>query len=299
MPRISRFQIAKADIVAHFDSLQQRVLREGDLSSILDERRDFWRLTKSTTVASFISDLRHKSKLRDVTFPFPQGAAHGWTWGDVPLLEVLQQLVRHSHYSHYTAVRVHGLTEQLPKTVYLTQERPNSRSTSPPDEPYAQQAIDKAFKQPPRTSRNEVVKQGTRFVLLFGADHSAIGVTEQRINWGGDRDLQLKVTSLERTLIDISVRPFYAGGTAEVAKAFENAKEKGVSINKLSAMLQQMAFGYPYHQAIGYYLERSGYRPAQIELLRRFPIVRDFYLTHHMDATDYVKEWRLFVPKGF
>lgn len=299
MPPTSRFQIAKADIVAHFDGLQQRVLREGDLSSILDEQRGFWRLTKSTTVASFISDLRHKSKLREVSFPFPQGAARGWTWGDVPLLEVLQHLVRHSHYSHYTAVRVHGLTEQLPKTVYLTQERPNSRSTSPPDEPYSQQAIDRAFQRPPRISANEIVKDGTRFMLLFGADHGAIGVTTQRINWGGERDLELKVTSLERTLIDISVRPFYAGGVAEVAKAFENAKERGVSINKLSAMLQQMAFGYPYYQAIGYYLERSGYRPAQVKLLRRFPKVRDFYLTHHMSATDYVKEWRLFVPKGF
>lgn len=299
MPVTSRFQIAKPDIVAHFDSLAQRVLRASDLSSILDEKREFWRLTKSTTVANFISDLTHKSKLQQVSIPFPQGSAHGWTWGEVPLLEALQHLVQHSHYSHYTAVRIHGLTEQLPKTIYLTQERPHSRTSSPPEEPYQQEAIDNAFQRPPRMSKNEVVRDEARFLLLFSADHGELGVTTQRVNWGGSQDLNLKATTLERTLIDISVRPFYAGGVAEVAKAFENAKETEVSINKLSAMLRKMDFGYPYHQAIGYYLERAGYRPSQLDLLRRFPKQRDFYLTHQMGETEYVKDWRLFVPKGF
>lgn len=299
MPVTSRFQIAKPDIVAYFDSLPVPVLREPDLSRILEEQRDFWRLTKTTTVATFIGDLSRKGKLREVKVRFPQGEGRGWTWGEVPLLEALQSIVVHSHYSHYTAVRIHGLTEQVPKTVYLTQERPGSRTSNAPEEPYAQQAIDAAFQRPPRQSKNEVVKDETRFVLLYGADHEGLGVVTERVNWGGDRDLNLKVTTLERTLIDITVRPFYAGGVAEVARAFDRSKDKDVSINKLSALLQKMAFGYPYHQAMGYYLERAGYRDTQLDLLRRFPRERDFYLTHQMGETDYVEAWRLFVPKGF
>jgi hypothetical protein len=299
MPVTSRFHIAKPDIVAYFDSLPLRVMRESDIARILDQQRAFWRLTKSTTVATFISDLSRTSKLREVKMPFPQGSGLGWTWGEVPLLEALQVIVVHSHYSHYTAVRIHGLTEQVPKTVYLTQERPNSRTSFTPEEPYAQELMDAAFKRPPRQSRNEVVRDGTRFVLLFGADHAELGVITQRVNWGGDSDLNLKVTTLERTLIDIAVRPFYAGGVAEVARAFERAKDSEVSVNRLAALLQKMEFGYPYHQAIGYYLERAGFRKAQLDLLRRFPRQRDFYLTHQMKETDYVKAWRLFVPKGF
>ncbi len=299
MPIVSRFQIAKPDILAHFDALPHRVLRLQDISSILDRQRGFWRLTKSTTVATFIKDLERKGRLKKVRLPFPQGAVNGWTWGDVPLLEVIQALVQYTHYSHYTAVRIHGLTEQVPKIVYVTQERPHSRTSSTPPEPYAQAAIDSAFKRPPRISGNEFVQDGTRFVLLFGADHGAAGVTTQRVNWGGDRDLELKVTTLERTLIDIAVRPSYSGGVAEVARAFEAAKESGVSINTLSALLQKMEFGYPYHQAIGYYLERAGYRSGQIDLLKKFPRQRDFYLAHDMGQTEYVKAWRLFVPKGF
>jgi hypothetical protein len=299
MPVTSRFHIAKPDIVAHFDSLPVPVLRESEIGRILDQQREFWRLTKSTTVATFVGDLTRKSKLREIKMPFPQGAGHGWTWGEVPLLEALQVIVPHSHYSHYTAVRLHGLTEQVPKTVYLTQERPTSRSSTVPEEPYPQESIDAAFQRPPRQSKNEVAKDGTRFVLLFGANHSELGLTTRRVNWGGDRDLSLKATTLERTLIDIAVRPFYAGGVAEVARAFERAKDSDVSVNKLAAVLQQMEFGYPYHQAIGYYLERAGYRSVQVDLLRRFPRERDFYLTHQMSETDYVKSWRLFVPKGF
>src|SRR5262245_22898570 len=96
VPVISRFQIAKPDIVAFFDSLPVPVLRESEIARILDEQREFWRLTKSTTVATFIGDLTRKSKLRAFEVPFPQGGGSGWTWGDVPTLEALQGIVPHS-----------------------------------------------------------------------------------------------------------------------------------------------------------------------------------------------------------
>jgi hypothetical protein len=83
-----------------------------------------------------------------------------------------------------------------------------------------------------------------------------------------------------------------------VAKAFELAKERA-SVNKLVATLRKLNFAYPYHQAIGYYLERAGYKSSQIDLVRRLPVEHEFYLTHDMGETRYVKEWRLFVPHGF
>ena len=64
----------------------------------------------------------------------------------------------------------------------------------------------------------------------------------------------LRFTNLERTLIDAAVRPVYAGGVFEVRKAYQLAKEK-VSVNRLAALLQKLNYIYPYHQAIGFYLE--------------------------------------------
>ncbi len=98
----------------------------------------------------------------------------------------------------------------------------------------------------------------------------------------------LRFTNLERTLIDATVRPVYAGGVFEVRKAYELAKEK-VSVNRLAALLQKLDYIYPYHQAIGFYLERAGYKVGLVSLLRRFPMEFDFYLAHDMGQTEYVQ----------
>jgi len=57
----------------------------------------------------------------------------------------------------------------------------------------------------------------------------------------------VRVTNLERTLIDAVVRPAYSGGVFEVAKAFELAKDQ-VSVNAMGAMLGKLRFAYPFHQ---------------------------------------------------
>ena len=116
---------------------------------------------------------------------------------------------------------------------------------------------------------------------------------------GAEKPLgRLRFTSLERTLIDIAVRPIYSGGISEVAKAYRFAQER-VSVNVLAATLDKLNYVYPYHQAIGFYLERAGYKPTQLDLLRRFPMKFDFYLMHGMKETQYVKDWRLHIPKDF
>lgn len=296
----TRLQIAKPDIVKAF-SQGPAILRPSDLAKVFDQNRSFWRLAQNTTLREFSSFMEEKSDLRRITLPFPQQAVSGYTWGDVPLWETLLGLVKDSYYSHYTAVRIHGLTEQLPKTVYLSHEKhrgESSRREAPPL--YPQEKIDEAFQKPPRMSSNqaELEEEGVRVMLLETAYHEGLGISTGEVNFGGERPLRLRYTSLERTMIDIVVRPFYAGGVFEVAKAFENAKGQ-LSVNAMRAMLKQLRFGYPYHQAIGYYLERAGYRSSQVELFRREPMERDFYLTHAMGRTTYTSRWRLHVPEGF
>jgi predicted transcriptional regulator of viral defense system len=122
-----------------------------------------------------------------------------------------------------------------------------------------------------------------------------LGVIESRWTDGE----KIRFTNIEKTLIDITVRPIYAGGVFEVLKAYRNAKGN-VSINRLTAMLRKLNYVYPYHQAVGFYLERSGvYDESSIRLLRKFEMNYDFYLTYDMQEQDYSKEWRLFFPKGF
>jgi predicted transcriptional regulator of viral defense system len=121
------------------------------------------------------------------------------------------------------------------------------------------------------------------------------GVIES-IGYEGEK---IRVTDVERTLIDIAVRPEYSGGPYEVLKAYRLAKEK-VSINRLSALLKQISYVYPYHQVIGFYLDRAGvYKKSQLDLLRKFEMKYSFYLMHKMSDVDFSEKWRLYFPEGF
>lgn len=293
----SRIQIAKPDIVKAFEVMPP-VLKAREVAYVFNQNREFWRLTKSTSLTSFVKFMTEKTPLKEARFPFPQRDVTGFVWGDRPLFEVLLGLVDGSFYSHYTAVRIHGLTEQVPKTIFFNHEK-TSHLDSAPQAPYEQAAIDSAFTRAPRASKNEIEVDDLRIVFLQSADQDLLGVIWGVVNLGGESPLRLRYTNLERTLIDIAVRPFYAGGVFEVAKAFENAKDLKISVNTMASMLKRMKFGYPYHQAIGYYLERAGFAPSRVELFRKMPMKRDFYLTHQMGATRYVPAWRLHVPEGF
>ena len=57
------------------------------------------------------------------------------------------------------------------------------------------------------------------FASFMEPKTNALGVIEIQ----GSEDETLKVTGIERTLIDIAVRPVYAGGVFEVLKAYKLA----------------------------------------------------------------------------
>jgi hypothetical protein len=290
----SRLQIAKADIFKCLAGQPSPVLKLGDLQAILTTGRSHWRLAQRTTTQEFIDFLEKYGSLQELEFPFPHRAETRFIWGQVPLLQTLLTLKPNCYYSHYTAVRMHGLTEQVPKTIYLNHEqRLKSQSTGG----LAQERIDAAFRRKARESNNVINFDAFRICLINGKNTDQLGVVSESATYGDDEPVVVRMTNLERTLIDITVRPAYAGGVFEVLKAFELAKDE-VSINALAAMLQKIGHTYPYHQAIGFYLERAGYRDSQLDLIRRFPMNYDFYLAHDMGATDYVKDWRLYIPQG-
>lgn len=290
----SKLQNAAPRIFRYFEQLPLKVHRHSDLAKQLDARRHEWELPASFGTQRFIRFLIEAGRLSEIVFPFPRPYRREvrYIWGDVSLYEVAQTLKPNSYFSHYTAVKFHGLTEQLPKTTYLNVEQPNpSVSTGS----LTQKAIDTAFRRPARTSGNIAETRDFRVCIISGKNTGNLGVvTRAVIPEAGP----LRFTTLERTLIDAAVRPSYAGGVFEVLKAYELAKPT-VAMKELAMMLEELAYTYPYHQAIGYYLERAGHSAAELDVLRKLPMEFDFYLTHQMSQTDYVKQWRLFVPKGF
>lgn len=292
----SRIQIARPDIIRHFDALPSKVLHHADLARILKEQRAFWRLTLGTSTRMFIRFLIDSGKLSVFEFPFPKPYKRRtvYAWGSVPFYEIVLGISSKCYFSHYSAVKIHGLTEQTPKTFYVNEEQ---RLESWLAGKLTQTTIDAAFRRPVRVTTRVADTDDYRVIFLNGKNTKNLGVVEEEFNGtGGERFGRIRVTNVERTLIDITVRPVYSGGVSEVLKAFMLAREH-VSVNRLAAMLKKLAFIYPYHQAIGFYLERAGYKSSSLDLLRRIPREFDFYLEHGLKEKEYVKEWRLFIPK--
>jgi predicted transcriptional regulator of viral defense system len=185
----------------------------------------------------------------------------------------------------------HKLTEKEPERIYLNiEQRPKFLDDYLE---LLQENIDKAFKQRPRITNNVSTWKGYKIYLLNGMHTGQLGVEKMHF----PRAPTCRLTNLERTLIDIAVRPFYSGGVSEVLAGYALAKKR-VSVTKLIELMRQLNYVYPYHQAIGFYMERSGYDVTALEAIRKnYPIKYDFYLCHEMKKTTYSKEWRLHLPE--
>ncbi len=291
--RLTRIQIARPDIIKFFDENPRRIFRLVDIASILQQMRPFWRLAQSLTTPQFVDYLLKSTELRRVDFPFVRKEVR-FVWGDVPHLEVLLGLHPESYLSHYGAVRIHGLTEQIPKVYYLNTEQ-QQRSVN---QGLTQKGIDLAFRSSPRVSNNIAVVGDYKLVQLHGKGTGNLGVVHAKTpDIIQNSQAEVRVTSIERTLIDITVRPIYAGGIHEVMKAYQLAAGS-FSVNRMLGMLKQINYTYPYHQAIGFLLDKSGSFPqSSIDLVDRLPRDFDFYLNYKMAEPAFNERWRLWVPK--
>jgi hypothetical protein len=279
-------------IFEFFEKGNQRVFRHSDFRNLLAKYRSEWFLSSAITIKDFIQFLLKNKQLISSEFKFNSRKEILFTWGEVSIFELAPRLKANSYLSHYSAMYLHEITEQIPKTIYLNQEQPKKSSK---DVALEQTNIDRAFKNKVRVSHTIANFQNHNICILNGMNTGNLGV----INVVGASNQQIPVTNIERTLIDITVRPVYAGGVFEVLKAYKLAAPK-ISVNRMVAYLDKINYKYPYHQAIGFYLERTGeYRESLIELLDRFEIKYDFYLIHNMNAISYSKRWRLFYPEGF
>lgn len=290
--RQTRAQIAKPDIGKALLAERTKVFARKQLEVLLAQNREFWRLPKRMSVHSFIEFLIAEGLISLAKFKFPGRNVDRYLFGEPSSFGVIASLKADGYFSHYAAVFLHGLTDQLPRTLYLNSEQtPKPRASSELE----QQRIDFAFRRKQRMSKNIASFRDLKVCILNGKHTEQLGVVDA-VGPEGER---LRVTNLERTLVDIAVRPEYAGGVHEVLRAYRGARDRA-AVTKIVAILRQLDYVYPYHQAIGFYLEKAGgYKKSAVELLRANEMAFDFYLTYGMKDMEHSDRWRLFFPKGF
>lgn len=291
MGRPSKYQIMelyKNDIIDVIASQNKTVFNDSEIRGILLEHRNDWRLPYSTDAQDILLFLFKKKIMTYVDIEFPTRTFTRYlfrkTPGEINILEIATSLHKNSYISHYTAAFIHNLTDNIVKSIYVNKEQKPKNPVRGNE--LTQEKIDHAFSKEMRISKNVATFNDRKIYLLNGKYTDCAGVTY--IN-------NIPVTNIERTLIDIAVRPGYSGGVYEVLKIYMNAQGEA-SVNKLYSLLKKMDYIYPYHQVIGFYLERAGFKESAVKLMERFPIKYKFYLTYGMKNMSFSERWNLFYP---
>lgn len=291
MPRVTRLQAATGKIVEALGQ-EPRVFTRPQLALWLRENRGRWALPVSLGLDAFLEHLELVGPMRRVELTSDEyPSMTRYLWNSPSAYLVALSMRPEAYLCHGTALEVHGLTDEQRKVIYVNREQSEKPA---PSGHLTQAAVDRAFANRQRMSRYAFYYDIYRIVLLSGKQTGRLGVESAPMPGTGEEG---DVTSLERTLIDIAVRPTYAGGVSEVLEAFQRARAR-VSVPTLVGTLKKLGYVYPYHQVIGFYMERAGYEPEHLERLRELGLNIDFYLAYGMKERVYNPDWRLHVPEG-
>lgn len=282
---------AERRITTYLNRLPKQVFGQREMEDTLRSMRNDWRLPSSVRFSDFLEYLEGKG-LEEIVLESEQyTSVKKFGWRNPSSFQLACSLRPSAYLCHGSAVFLHGLTDRIPRTIYVNAEQ-SAKERS--DGSLRQDALDRAFAGRQRVSKHVFRFRGVRALLLSGKNTGRLEVGTVE----GPEGESLPVTKVERTLIDIVVRPAYAGGVNEVLEAYKRAKEL-VSVPVLVRTLQKLEYLYPYHQAIGFLMEKAGYDESKWSRLAALGLKFDFYLVHGMKKKAFDEKWRLFVPEGF
>jgi len=283
---------AKPLIEATFNSSSIRAFKRRQIADILTKNRAKWGLPIDAGIEKLLALLLQQSHLRQVTLKSTNYQDEvRYTWREPSVYALALSIKNKSYLTHGTALFLQRLSDGIPKTVYVNYEQ----SPKPRGGGLSQEGIDRAFAKTQKHSNLKYAYRDFEIVVINGKFSNRLEVTRLP----GDPGEILDATTLERTLIDITVRPAYAGGVFQVLKAFDRAKNRS-SIDALVETLKRLDHVYPYHQALGFYMERAGYPESQWSKLMALGTHFDFHLDYKLPPDKkYDRKWRIYYPNTF
>ena len=288
MGRKSDFAIALPEIKKRVETLDIKAFPKLFLYRLFEQERKAWNISSSKKAKQFIDFILKENILLQHELRDQDGKSHLiFSKGILDDFTLFGALNTNGYFTHYTSMFLHQLTLQIPKTYYLNVEH----SKDIPSQGLTQDAIDNAFSQAQRKANSPLTYNTKKVYVLNGKKTEGLGVIPRN-----SKSESYKYTDLERTLIDIAIRPVYSGGVFEVLGAYK-AAEKQLDPVKLESYLTQLNFIYPYHQVIGFYLEKAGYGEKTLKLFEKDQKFK-FYLTYNIRSKEFSSKWNLYFPKG-
>jgi|SRR5579872_371126 len=270
---------------SHSDRIPLRIFWPGEMSQFLLARRNEWGMP-TVGIEELLKALLRQKLITKAEFTSNRyGTIVRYIRGEHSPEEMALSLQRDSFLSHGTALSMHGIT--VPgKIMHVNREQsPKTQSSE-----ITQAGIKLAFRNAQRQSQYIFDYSRMKYMLLSGKHTNRAGVTQVKTLSGK----ALEVTDLERTLIDIVVRPAYAGGIERVAEAYATLGDS-IDVDHLMDLLRRLDHAYPYHQAIGFLLERVG-QSAGFNKLASLGREFDFYLDYRIKDPAFNKKWRIYYP---
>ncbi|QPI45381.1 hypothetical protein [Weissella paramesenteroides] len=281
------------------------ILNRSDLLKILDNYqqtsfKNAQRMTLHKLKKMLVFDLQlfdelrivHKEKVKTRLVP---------NYIEVDPIEIGLSLAgKKAYVSHLSALYVQGLTNLSPKDIYINEEQ-TPKTINKENALLTQTKVDKAFARPIRTTSNlaTFTYKNIRYsvTILNGKNTGYVGVTNKE-HLGFSK--RIRVSSVERALIESTVRPGYAGGVKEVLWAYERAySDEQVSVNKLCRLLNVYNYIYPYKQAIYFYMQYSGFDQDSLEKVKpsNGEAKIKFYLDHQLINPKLDERSMVYYPK--
>lgn len=241
--------------------------------------------------------------LHKIRLKWPNTAAAVKLYSSVPdeqvnVLELATAFHPKSYICYLSALYWNELTEQVPRTFYVAQERPGSSSVPHAPEKFDDLILRDVFLKSPAKHRNVATFQGYRYVFLARAFTGHSGVESRTIPFQ-NRSIEISITNLERTLLDCVSVPENAGGISNVLEAFERGLSR-MNNSTLLSLYRHLDFKYPHWQRIGLVLEKLDaskfsrcWKSEFGEPKNKFFIAKEYKLDWELDPV-----WKVYYPKG-
>lgn len=180
----------------------------------------------NASVKNVLYRLRNKGRIEDIErgkyLLVPARAGYDGTWSEVPFL-IIPHLINNYYIGFWTALNYWGLTEQVPRTVFVV-----------------------------ITKRKRDMEYGqTRFEFVTFSEKKFFGFVEEKAGGG-----TFNISSAEKTLLDCLLYPKYCGGLDEVVKGVWSARER-LDFVKVLGFSRKMGVSVVMRR-LGYVLELLG-----------------------------------------
>ena len=164
--------------------------------------------------------------------------------------EIAMALVDPAAVSHWSALHYHGLTEQVPKRVFVLTT--------------TEASVPRVSKASAREGYGGYPVDDTAYLFIQVKPERFFGTETV---WAGEA--RVTVTDAERTLLDGLSRPKYCGDFAELLHAFQ-AWESRLNLDRIIEYAIRLDAATA--KRLGWVLEWQGFDPARLEPLAQLPV---------------------------